>query len=85
MYGEFIDNSCPVTTIGNNVASALFIAGLPSCPDWSSANEYSYFKIGNWAGNRYIGFQIAENLLETQDLNGIKKFFSKNPTLFYVV
>ena len=35
--------------------------------------------------NRYIGFQIAENLLTTQDLDGIKKFISKNPTLFYKV
>ena len=82
--GEFIDNSCPVTTTGNNVASALFMAGLPSSPDWSNA-EYSYFKITDLDSNKYIGFQIAENLLETQDLDGIKKFISKNPTLFYVV
>lgn len=83
--GEFIDNSCPVITKGNNAASALFMAGLPSNPDWSTGPEYSYFKITDWNGNRYIGFQIAENLLETQDLDGIKKFISKNPTLFYVV
>lgn len=83
--GEFIDNSCPVTTKGNNVASALFMAGLPSNSDWSTGPEYSYFKITDWNGNRYIGFQIAENLLTTQDLDGIKKFISKNPTLFYVV
>ena len=83
--GEFIDNSCPVTTSGNDIASALFMAGLPSRPDWTSDDKYSYFKIGNWAGNRYIGFQIAENLLETPDLDGIKKFISKNLTLYYVV
>lgn len=82
--GEFIDNSCPVTTKGNNLASALFMAGLPSNPDWAE-REYSYFIISDWTGSRYIGFQIAENLLETQDLNGIKKFISKNPTVFYVV
>ena len=81
--GEFIDNSCPVTTTGNNVASALFMAGLPSSPDWSNA-EYSYFKITDLDSNRYISFQIAENLLETPDLDGIKKFISKNPTLYYV-
>lgn len=85
VLGEFIDNNCPVTTNGNNVASALFMAGLPSNQDWSNAPEYSYFKIGDWNGSRYIGFQIAENLLTTPDLNGIKEFFSKNPTLFYVV
>ena len=85
VFGEFIDNSCPVTTQGNDVASALFMAGLPSNPGWSIASNYSYFKITDWDGNRCIGFQIAENLLETQDLDGIKKFISKNPTLFYVV
>ena len=83
--GEFIDNSCPVTTKGDNAASASFMAGLPSNPDWSLNPEYSYFKITDWNGNRYIGFQIAENLLATQDLNGIKEFFSKYPTLFYIV
>ena len=84
--GEFIDNSCPVTTSGgNNVASALFMAGLPSNADWSTSLDYSYFKITDQNNNRYIGFQIAENLLETQDLDGIKKFISKNPTLFYVI
>ena len=83
--GEFIDNSCPVTTKGDNAASASFMAGSPSNPDWSLNPEYSYFKITDWNGNRYIGFQIAENLLETHDLDGIKKFISKNPTLFYKV
>ena len=83
--GEFIDDSCPVNTMGNNVASALFMAGLPSERDWSTNVDYSYFKISDFNGNRYISFQIAENLLETQDLDGIKKFVSKNPTLFYVV
>ena len=85
VYGEFIDNNCPVTTKGNDAASALFMAELPSYPEWSSGPEYSYFTITDWNDNRYIGFQIAENLLETQDLDGIKKFISKNPTLFYVV
>ena len=84
MRGEFIDNSCPVTTKGDDIASALFMAGLPPISDWSAV-EYSYFKITNWNGNRYIGFQIAKNLLETQNLDGIKRFISKNPTLFYVV
>ena len=83
--GEFIDNSCPVTTSGNNVASALTMAGLLSNADWSTSLDYSYFKITDQNDNRYIGFQIAENLLETRDLDGIKKFISKNPTLFYVV
>ena len=83
--GDFIDNNCPVTTDGNNRASALFMAGLPSNETWSTTTDYSYFKISNWNGNRYIGFQIAENLLETQDMDGIKKIISKNPTLFYVV
>ena len=85
MCGEFIDNSCPVTTSGNNVASALTMAGLLSNADWSTSLDYSYFKITDQNDNRYIGFQIAENLLETRDLDGIKKFISKNPTLFYVV
>ena len=83
--GEFIDDSCPVTTKGDNAASAAFMVGLPSNPDWSNIPEYSYFKITDWNGNRYIGFQIAENLLETQDMDGIKKFISRIPTLFYVV
>ena len=81
VFGEFIDNSCPVTT-GNNAA---LLAGLISNPDWSLDVGYSYFKISDLEGNRCIGFQIAENLLETPDLDGIKKFISKNPTLFYVV
>ena len=85
VFGEFIDNSCPVTTKGDSIASALFMAGLPSVQDWTTTADYSYFKITDWQSNRYIGFQIAENLLETNDLDGIKKFFSKNPTLFYVV
>ena len=82
--GEFTDNNCPIITEGRNAASASFMAGLPSNPNWSD-DEYSYFKITDLNGSRYISFQIAENLLETQDLDGIKKFISKNPTLFYVV
>ena len=85
--GEFIDNSCPVVTTLNqiNTAKAAFMAGVSSSDGWVTNIDYSYFKIENRDGNRYVGFQIAENLLETQDLNGIKKFISKNPTLFYVV
>ena len=85
--GEFIDNSCPVVTPLNqtNTAKAAFMAGLPYSDVWVTSHNYSYFKIEDHDGNRYVGFQIAENLLETQDLNGIKKFISKNPTLFYVV
>ena len=85
--GEFIDNSCPVVTPLNqtNTAKAVFMAGLPSIDILVTDHNYSYFKIEDRDGNRYVGFQIAENLLETQDLNGIKKFISKNPTLFYVV
>ena len=83
--GEFTDNSCPVTTSGKNAASATLLAGLPAFQSWASAPNYSCFSITDWNGNRYIGFQIAENLLETPDLDGIKKFISKNPTLFYVV
>ena len=85
--GEFIDNSCPVVTPLNqtNTAKAVFMAGLPSIDTLLTSHNYSYFKIEDRDGNRYVGFQIAENLLETQDLNGIKKFISKNPTLFYVV
>ena len=85
--GEFIDNSCPVVTPLNqtNTAKAAFMAGLPSSDPWATSHNYSYFKIEDRDGNRYVGFQIAENLLETPDLDGIKKFISKNPTLFYVV
>ena len=85
--GEFIDNSCPVVTPLNqtNTAKAVFMAGLPSSDTWVTSHNYSYFKIEDHDGNRYVGFQIAENLLTTQDLNGIKEFISKNPTLFYVV
>ena len=61
------------------------MAGLPFNSTWLDTTEYSYFKITDWGGKRYISFQIAKNLLETQDLDGIKKFISKNPTLFYVV
>ena len=61
------------------------MAGLSSTKDLSLDTGYSYFKIVEWNNNKYINFQIAENLLETQDLNGIKKFLSKNPTLFYIV
>ena len=53
--------------------------------DWSLGIGFSYFKIVDWNNHRYISFQIAENLLETHDLDGIKEFFFKNPTLFYVV
>ena len=85
VYGEFIDNSCPVTTKGNDVASASFMVGLPSNEDWSPYVPSSYFKITDWKGNRYVGFQIANYMLTTRDLNGIKEFISKNPTLYYVV
>ena len=80
VFGEFIDNGCPVTTENK----AALLAGLISNPDWSLDVGYSYFKISDLEGNRCISFQIAENLLETQDLDGIKKFISKNPTLYYV-
>ena len=53
--------------------------------DWSLDAGYIYFKIVEWNNHKYISFQIAENLLETNDLDGIKKFLSKNPTLYYVV
>ena len=81
-FGEFIDESCPVNTANNQNA---FLAGLFALPGWNYDAGHSYFKITDWNGSRYIGFQIAENLLETPDLDGIKKFVSKNPTLFYVV
>ena len=80
MCGEFIDDKCPITT---NIRCLL--AGLPSVRDWIIDVGYSNFKIENRDNHKYISFQIAENLLETQDLDGIKKFISKNPTLFYVV
>ena len=83
VIGEFIDDSCPVTSEGSN--KALLLAGLPSIQDWSLNIGFSYFKIVDWNNHRYIGFQIAENLLETHDLDGIKNFISKNPTVFYVV
>ena len=82
---EFIDNSCPVTTKGNGVASASFMAGLPSNEDWSPYISNSYFKITDWNGNRYVSFQIAYYMLTTRDFNGVKEFISKNPTLYYVV
>ena len=85
VFGEFIDDSCPIIIDVNNAGSKTFMAGLPSCDTWSPNAGYSYFKITDLEGHRHIGFQIAENLLETQDLDGIKKFISKNPTLFYVV
>ena len=85
MFGEFIDDNCPITTKGVNTPSASFFAGLPSIPDWTTTAEYSYFKITDLNGHRYIGFQIAEYLLETKDMDGIKKFISRIPTLFYVV
>ena len=80
---EFIDNNCPINTQGNNLAKT-FIAGLLPNQDWTN-DANSYFRIVDWQNNRYVGFQIAENLLETQDLDGIKKFISKKPTLYYVV
>lgn len=83
VIGEFIDNNCPITTENNN--KPLLLAGLPPVQDWSLNSGYSYFKIVEWNGKKYISFQIAENLLTTQDLNGIKEFLSKNPTLFYIV
>ena len=82
VFGEFIDDNCPVTT--KQIVCSL-LAGLPSMGDWALDVEYSYFKIEDRDNHKYIGFQIAENLLETQDLDGIKKFISKNPTLFYKV
>ena len=82
VIGEFTDDNCPVTTEGSN--TPLLLAGLPSLKDWSLNVGYSYFKIVAWNDHKYISFQIAENLLETHDLDGIKKFVSKNPTLFYI-
>ena len=82
VIGEFIDDNCPVTTEASN--TPLLLAGLPSLKDWSLNVGYSYFKIVAWNDHKYISFQIAENLLETHDLDGIKKFVSKNPTLFYI-
>ena len=61
------------------------MAGLSSTKDLSLDARYSYFKIVEWNNHKYISFQIAENLLETNNLDGIKKFLSKNPTLYYVV
>lgn len=83
VFGEFIDDSCPVTTQGSD--KPLLLAGLPSLKEWTLNSGYSYFKIVEWDNHKYISFQIAENLLETNDLDGIKKFLSKNPTLYYVV
>ena len=80
--GEFIDDNCPVNTANNQNA---FLAGLFALSDWNYDAGHSYFKISDREGHRYVSFQIAENLLETPDLDGIKKFVSKNPTLFYVV
>lgn len=83
VFGEFIDDNCPVTT--KQYLKCSLLAGLPSLRDWNIDVGYSYFKIEDRDNHKYISFQIAENLLETQDLDGIKKFISKNPTLFYVV
>ena len=83
VFGEFIDDNCPVTT--KQYLKSSLLAGLPSLRDWSIDAGCSYFKIEDRNNHKYIGFQIAENLLETPDLNGVKKFISKNPTLFYVV
>ena len=83
VFGEFIDDNCPITTAQNLKCSLL--AGLPYLRDWNIDVGYSYFKIQDRDNHKYIGFQIAENLLETNDLDGIKKFLSKNPTLYYVV
>ena len=82
VFGEFMDDSCPVNTETNQRA---FLAGLPALSGWILHAGHSYFKISDWEGHRYVSFQIAEYLLETPDLDGIKKFISKNPTLFYVV
>ena len=82
VFGEFIDESCPITTENNQHA---ILAGLPALSGWILHAGHSYFKISDQENHRYVSFQIAENLLETLDLDGIKKFISKNPTLFYVV
>jgi hypothetical protein len=82
VFGEFIDDSCPITTENNQHA---ILAGLPALSGWILHAGHSYFKISDWENHKYVSFQIAENLLETPDLDGIKKFISKNPTLFYVV
>ena len=82
VFGEFIDESCPITTENNQQA---ILAGLPALSGWILHAGHSYFKISDWENHRYVSFQIANNLLETPDLNGIKNFISKNPTLFYVV
>ena len=79
---EFIDNDCPIVTKEDNAAKAAFMAGMICSDVYISA---SYFSILNWQNNRYITLQIAENLLETKDLDGVKKFISKNPILYYVV
>ena len=82
VFGEFIDDSCPITTENNQHA---ILAGLPALSGWVYHAGHSYFKISDLENHKYVSFQIANNLLETPDLDGIKKFISKNPTLFYVV
>ncbi len=79
--GEFIVNDLPTT---NYTASNVFMSNLGHSDDWSSTCDWSYFKISEWQGNVYVGFQIKNELLETQDLEGIRKYIAKDPNIYYI-
>ena len=78
--GEFILNDLPTT---NYTASNVFMSNLGFSDDWR-AYDWSYFKIGKWQGQVYVGFQIKNELLETQDLEGIRKYIAKDPNIYYI-
>ena len=79
--GEFIVNDFPTT---NYTSSNVFMSNLGHSVDWSNTRDWSYFKISEWQGNVYIGFQIRNELLETQDLEGIRKYIAKDPNIYYI-
>ena len=79
--GEFMANDLPTTDYSS---SNVFVSNLGHSEDWSSGNNWSYFKITQWQGNIYVGFQIKNELLETQDLEGIRKYIAKDPFIYYI-
>ena len=78
---EIIDNNIPTTNFGE---TNIFMSNLGYQSDWRPNINWSYFKISKWEGQTYVGFQIKNELLESTDAEGIRKYVAKNDYLYYI-
>ena len=78
---EIIDNNIPTTNFGE---SNIFMSNLGYRSDWAQYTDWSYFKVSKWNGQFYIGFQIKNELLESTDAEGIRKYVAKDDYLYYI-